>query len=48
MHTALNIPGGVVDAARQHGGTVSVQEREVLRVTALHSAAPPRYARPIS
>jgi uncharacterized protein YlxW (UPF0749 family) len=48
MHTALNIPGGVVDAARQHGGTVSVREREVLRVTALHSAAPPRYARPVS
>ena len=48
MNTALNIPGGVVDAARQHGGTVSVRERDVLRVTALHAAEPPRYARPVS
>jgi uncharacterized protein YlxW (UPF0749 family) len=48
MKTALNIPGGVVDTARQHGGNVIVEESTVVRVTALRQAATPRYAHPTS
>ena len=48
MHTALNIPGGVVDMVRQRGGNVIVQESDTVRVTALHQVGSPRYARPVS
>ncbi|HEX6498755.1 MAG TPA: DUF881 domain-containing protein [Micromonosporaceae bacterium] len=48
MRTALNIPGGVVDSVRQHGGTVIVQEPGTVKVTALHQVSAPRYARPVS
>jgi uncharacterized protein YlxW (UPF0749 family) len=48
MHTALNIPGGVVDTVHQRGGNVIVQEADSVRVTALHQAATPKYARPVS
>ncbi|MGC9667765.1 DUF881 domain-containing protein [Planosporangium sp. 12N6] len=48
MHTALNIPGGVVDTVHQRGGNVIVQESDVVGVTALHQVAAPRYARPVS
>lgn len=48
MMTALNIPGGVVDAVRQHGGTVDPRESTVIRVTALHSAGALEHARPAS
>jgi uncharacterized protein YlxW (UPF0749 family) len=48
MHTALNIPGGVVDTVRQRGGNVIVQESDAVRVTALHQVAIPRFARPVS
>jgi uncharacterized protein YlxW (UPF0749 family) len=46
MQTALNIPGGVVDSVRQHGGTVSVRGADTVRVTALHTASSLKYARP--
>ncbi|GAA1499384.1 DUF881 domain-containing protein [Dactylosporangium maewongense] len=46
MRTALNIPGGVVDSVRQHGGTVLVREADPVRVTALHAAGELRYAKP--
>ena len=46
MRTALNIPGGVVDSVRQHGGTVSVREADPVRVTALHIAGELKYAKP--
>ncbi|MET7398109.1 DUF881 domain-containing protein [Dactylosporangium sp. NPDC005572] len=46
MRTALNIPGGVVDSVRQHGGTVSLREVDPVRVTALHTAGELRYAKP--
>jgi uncharacterized protein YlxW (UPF0749 family) len=46
MRTALNIPGGVVDSVRQHGGTVSVREADPVRVTALHNAGALQYAKP--
>jgi uncharacterized protein YlxW (UPF0749 family) len=48
MHTALNIPGGVVDTVHQRGGNVIVQEADTVRVTALHQAATLEYARPVS
>jgi len=48
MQTALNIPGGVVDAVRQHGGNVTMRQPDLVRVTALHSGGPLRYARPVS
>lgn len=48
MHTALNIPGGVVDTVRQRGGNVIVQESDAVRVTALHQVGAPRFARPVS
>jgi uncharacterized protein YlxW (UPF0749 family) len=48
MLTALNIPGGVVDSVRQHGGTVSVREADQVAVTALHTATGLAYARPVS
>jgi uncharacterized protein YlxW (UPF0749 family) len=46
MRTALNIPGGVVDSVRQHGGTVSVREADPVHVTALHTAGALQYAKP--
>jgi uncharacterized protein YlxW (UPF0749 family) len=46
MRTALNIPGGVVDSVRQHGGTVSVREADPVHVTALHTAGELKYAKP--
>ena len=48
MQTALNIPGGVVDSVRQHGGTVSVRGADTVHVTALHTAASLKHARPVS
>jgi uncharacterized protein YlxW (UPF0749 family) len=48
MQTALNIPGGVVDAVRQHGGNVTMRQPDLVRVTALHTGGPLKYARPVS
>jgi uncharacterized protein YlxW (UPF0749 family) len=48
MQTALNIPGGVVDAVRQRGGNVTMHQPDFVRVTALHTGGPLRYARPVS
>ena len=48
MQTALNIPGGVVDTVRQHGGNVIVQESTVAKVTAVRPAGSLKYARPTS
>jgi uncharacterized protein YlxW (UPF0749 family) len=48
MQTALNIPGGVVDAVHQRGGTVTLSQPGLVRVTALHSGGPLRFARPAS
>jgi uncharacterized protein YlxW (UPF0749 family) len=46
MRTALNIPGGVVDRVHNAGGNVIVNEPGTVRVSALHQAGTPRYARP--
>jgi uncharacterized protein YlxW (UPF0749 family) len=48
MQTALNIPGGVVDAVRQRGGNVTMRQPEIVRVTALYSGGPLKHARPVS
>jgi uncharacterized protein YlxW (UPF0749 family) len=48
MLTALNIPGGVVDSVRQHGGTVSVREADQVTVAALHIPTNLKYAHPVS
>jgi hypothetical protein len=48
MQTALNIPGGVVDAVRQHGGNVTMRQPDIVRVTALHTGGPLKHARPVS
>ncbi|HEX8630339.1 MAG TPA: DUF881 domain-containing protein [Catenuloplanes sp.] len=48
MRTALNMPGGVATSVQNDGGTVIVQEREVVDVTALRRATSPRFARPVS
>jgi uncharacterized protein YlxW (UPF0749 family) len=46
MQTALNIPGGVVDAVRQRGGNVTMREPATVRVTALYTGGALKYARP--
>jgi len=48
MQTALNIPGGVVDAVRQRGGNVTMHQPGLIKVTALHDGEPLRYARPVN
>lgn len=47
LAAALAIPGGVVDSvARNAGARAVVEERSVVRVTALRGLLTPRYARP--
>lgn len=48
MQTALNIPGGVVDAVRQRGGNVTMHQPGLIKVTALHDGDPLKYARPVN
>ncbi len=48
MRTALNIPGGVVAAVGNAGGTVIPQERNEVEVTAVRRAGSLQYARPVS
>ncbi|MFY1650195.1 DUF881 domain-containing protein [Solwaraspora sp. WMMB762] len=48
MRTALNIPGGVVASVSGDGGTVIVEERDVVEVSALSDPSQLRYARPVS
>lgn len=48
MRTALNIPGGVVESVSGDGGNVTIQEYEVVDVTALVDPKNLRHARPVS
>jgi uncharacterized protein YlxW (UPF0749 family) len=48
MRTALTIPGGVVDTVARDGGTVIVDEPSTIRVDAVHTGGPLRYAQPVS
>jgi uncharacterized protein YlxW (UPF0749 family) len=46
MRTALTIPGGAADAVARGGGTVVVDEPDVVIVSALHPERDLQYARP--
>ncbi len=46
MRTALNIPGGVVETVTTDGGSLTIGEPAVVRVTALHPQGVLRYAVP--
>ena len=46
LSAALDIPGGVLETLRQRGAVGTVSTEDDLRITALHSISPPRYARP--
>ncbi|GAB3935587.1 hypothetical protein GCM10027614_10560 [Micromonospora vulcania] len=48
MRTALNIPGGVVALVQGDGGNVTVEERGVVEVSALHGPIKLEHARPVS
>ncbi|HEY8532965.1 MAG TPA: DUF881 domain-containing protein [Micromonospora sp.] len=48
MRTALNIPGGVVESVTSDGGKVTIQEHDVVDVTALTQPKQLRHARPVS
>ncbi|MDI6099970.1 DUF881 domain-containing protein [Actinoplanes sp. NEAU-A12] len=48
MSTALQIPGGVVAQAKSAGGSVTMDSRSLVEVTAVRKAAALRYARPVS
>ncbi|MEV0900068.1 DUF881 domain-containing protein [Actinoplanes sp. NPDC049802] len=48
MSTALQIPGGVVASVQNDGGSVTMDSRSLVEVTAVRKAAALRYARPVS
>jgi uncharacterized protein YlxW (UPF0749 family) len=48
MRTALNIPGGVVASVAGDGGNVTLEDREVAEVSALHVPRTLEHARPVS
>ncbi|HEY7274113.1 MAG TPA: DUF881 domain-containing protein [Actinoplanes sp.] len=48
MQTALQIPGGVVASVETAGGSVTMQARNTVEVTALRQPTNLRYARPVS
>ena len=46
LSAAMNIPGGAVDSVERVGGTISVQQADVVNVTALRQPKPRQYAQP--
>jgi uncharacterized protein YlxW (UPF0749 family) len=48
MQTALQIPGGVVASVESAGGSVAMDQRSLIEVTALRKATDLQYARPVS
>ena len=46
LAAAMNIPGGAVDSVERVGGTMSVQQADVVNVTALRQPKPRQYAQP--
>ncbi|XVV17506.1 DUF881 domain-containing protein [Actinoplanes sp. CA-131856] len=48
MQTALQIPGGVVASVNSGGGSVTLEQRTMVEVTAVRDATTLRYARPAS
>jgi uncharacterized protein YlxW (UPF0749 family) len=47
LAAAMNIPGGAVDSVERVGGTMSVQQADVVKVTALRQPKPRQYAQPV-
>ncbi|MDT5179044.1 MAG: hypothetical protein QOJ95_3242 [Mycobacterium sp.] len=47
LAAAMNIPGGAVDSVERVGGTMSVQQADVVNVTALRQPKPRQYAQPV-
>jgi uncharacterized protein YlxW (UPF0749 family) len=48
MQTALQIPGGVVASVEGAGGSVTMEQRSLVEVTAVREATTLQYARPVS
>jgi uncharacterized protein YlxW (UPF0749 family) len=48
MQTALQIPGGVVASVNGDGGSVTMEPRSMVEVTAVRKATSLQYARPVS
>ncbi|WP_374272613.1 DUF881 domain-containing protein [Actinoplanes sp. M2I2] len=48
MQTALQIPGGVVASVNSGGGSVTLEQRTLVEVTAVRDATTLQYARPAS
>jgi uncharacterized protein YlxW (UPF0749 family) len=48
MQTALQIPGGVVASVNSAGGSVTMEARSMVEVTAVRKATSLQYARPVS
>ena len=48
MQTALQIPGGVVASVNSGGGSVTMEQRAEVEVTAVHQATALQYAKPAS
>jgi uncharacterized protein YlxW (UPF0749 family) len=48
MQTALQIPGGVVASVNSAGGSVTMETRSMVEVTAVRKATSLQYARPVS
>jgi uncharacterized protein YlxW (UPF0749 family) len=46
LAAAMNIPGGAVDSVKRVGGTMSVQQRDKVDITALRQPKPRQYAQP--
>ena len=47
MASAMDIPGGVNESVRRLGAVSTVEQRENVSITALHSLREPQYARPV-
>ncbi|MBJ7340604.1 MAG: DUF881 domain-containing protein [Mycolicibacterium sp.] len=47
LAAAMNIPGGATDSVERVGGTMSVQQADVVNVTALRQPKPRQYAQPV-
>jgi uncharacterized protein YlxW (UPF0749 family) len=47
LAAAMNIPGGAVDSVERVGGTMAVQQADVVNVTALRQPKPRQYAQPV-
>jgi uncharacterized protein YlxW (UPF0749 family) len=48
LSQAMRIPGGVLDTLKGKGASGTVTELDTVRITALHSVTPPKYAHPAS